>query len=64
LSKKWNLANVKELAGGPIFIGAEEDAFETLDETAVVSAVLWKLQELEQLGGSLKVNGKALLLHG
>jgi len=67
--EKMEPGEVEALATGPIFIGAEEDAgrkdaLETLDEPAVVNAVLWKLQELEQLGGSLKVNGTALLLHG
>ena len=67
--KKMEPGDVEALATGPIFIGAEEDAsrkdaLETLDETAVVNAVLWKLQEFKQLGGSLKVNGTALLLHG
>jgi hypothetical protein len=44
--------DVDAVSTGPIFIGAEEDAgrkdaLETLDETAVVNAVLWQLQELE-----------------
>lgn len=50
--KKMEPGDVEALATGPIFIGAEEDAgrkyaLETLDETAVVNAVLWKLQEVE-----------------
>ena len=50
--KKMEPGYVEALATSPIFIGAEEDAgckdaLETLDETAVVNAVLWKLQELE-----------------
>ena len=50
--EKMEPGDVEALAAGPIFIGAEEDAgrkdaLETLDETAVVNAVLGKLQELE-----------------
>ena len=50
--KKMEPGDVEALDTGPIFIGAEEDAgrkdaLKTLDETAVVNAVLWKLQELE-----------------
>jgi hypothetical protein len=67
--KKMKPGDVEALDGGPIFIGAEEDAgrkdaFETLDEAAVMNSILWELQELKQLRGSLKVNGTALLLDG
>ncbi len=50
--QKMEPSDVEALASGPIFVGPEEDAgrkdtLETLDETAVVNAVLWKFQELE-----------------
>ena len=66
--KKMKPPAVEDVATHPFFIGTEEhgsrkDALESLDEAAVMDAVLGKLQELKQLSGSFEVNGTALLLH-